>query len=176
MRKYFCVFLCLTIAFIFTACNTNNSAIDCYNCSKKISAEDVYCKYCGAQVVNNANKKIKACASVLITTGSSTDTAITSKDIQNSISIAYKYAEIMKSDKSLQKIQEKLDFPISKSELKEAIHFNLKSEDSCIINITVFTNTQENANKILSCLLKESPSIINSIFTNANFSILSTTQ
>ena len=173
MKKVFCIILCLIMFFIFTACGNNNSEIICYNCNKKISTEDTYCKYCGTKVVNNVSEKTKVTASILISNFDTEETSISEEDINGSKSVAITCVEIFKSTNTMQKVQGKLDFYISISDLEDSIQFNFQTEDSNILNITVFSEKKENADKILSCLLNEYPSIVKNSFPNANFSIIS---
>ena len=63
-----------------------------------------------------------------------------------------------------------LDFNISISELKESIHFDFQSENS---NITVFADTKEKSDKILSCILNESSEFTKNTFPNAKFTVVS---
>lgn len=171
MKKYFCILLCLIILFAFTACANKNSETHCYNCNKIIFIEDTYCKYCGTKTVDNTNENNKATASVMITVNNDNDTSINNSDIVTLKQLGYTYIDIIQAQ--MQKIQEKLDFYISISELKESIHFDFQSENSNIINITVFADTKEKADKILSCILNESPEFTKNTFPNAKFTVVS---
>ena len=55
------VFLCLAMLFTLAACDREESLPKrCESCREKISSEDAYCRYCGAKVKRNAEKKPKA--------------------------------------------------------------------------------------------------------------------
>lgn len=176
MKRYFIFSLYLFLLFAFTACGSENLETSCYNCNEVISIEDTYCKYCGAKVVDNVDKNYKSHASVLISDGTVNDTSISNSDIKESKSYAITCIEIFKSLDTMQKVQKQLDFYISLSDLEKSIQFNFQSEDSIILNITVLTDKKTNSDKILSCLLSEYPSIVENLFPNARFSILSISE
>ena len=171
MKKYIAFLLCLSMLLIFTACgNTKNN---CFNCNKIISPEDNYCKNCGAKIDNNTNNNYKATASAMITQINEDATSISNKDFVNSLRVIDTCIELLKSRSTMQKIYEKLDFYISIPELEKSIQFDRRSDDSVIIDIIVSAYTKENADKILSCLLEEAPSVIESALSNTKLSIVS---
>ena len=171
MKKYFAFLLSLIMLLIFTACSNLKS--HCINCNTIISPKDNYCKNCGAKIDNNTNNNYKATTSVMITNISDDTTLISNKDIVNSLRVIDTCIELLKNRYTMQKIYEKLDFYISIPELEKSIQFNRRSDNSAIIDIIVSADTKEHADKILSCLLEEAPSVIENVLSNTKLTVLS---
>lgn len=172
MKKFFLYVLCLVALWAFAGCGrAEESKTRCDQCDEIISREDAYCRYCGEKVEHDAQRQPKAAAKVYISNRAADESGYSASDLTAAKKLTETYIAIFRSNTVMEKVQEKLSFSISVSELRESMEFTTL-DDTEIINIEVFADEKEKADEILSCFLEAAPEQIANIIEGSSCRIV----